>query len=156
MNPSKLPYRPCVGIVLFNQDNHVFVGERIDSPGAWQLPQGGVDRGESIREAAFRELKEEVGTDQADIIRICEEKMCYDLPPHLLGKLWGGRYRGQCQTWVAFRFSGQDRDITLDGHHFPEFRDWRWIPLEDVAQFAVPFKRDTYLAVIKEFKDLIA
>lgn len=155
MSYSDLPYRPCVGIVLFNREGKVFVGERIDTPGAWQMPQGGIDKGETVEESAFRELKEEVGTDQADIARICEKKMYYDLPRHLLGRLWNGKYRGQVQTWVALTFTGSDEDIVLDYHHDPEFRDWCWIEFRDVLDFAVPFKRNTYESVLEEFNDLI-
>ena len=106
---SHLPYRPCVGVALFNNDGLVFVGERIDSPGAWQMPQGGIDAGEDIKAAAFRELKEEIGTDKAEIIRIAERALRYDIP-HEFGpegrNLWGGKYRGQEQTWIAMRFTG--------------------------------------------------
>ena len=154
MKHSDLPYRPCVGIALFNDKGKVFVGERIDTPGAWQLPQGGVDKGESIETAAMRELEEEVGTDKAEILRVCEKPLNYDLPKHLLGRLWAGKYRGQSQIWVALKFLGQDDDINLHAHHYPEFRDWAWIKLHDVLNFAVPFKRDTYRDVIAEFEDL--
>lgn len=152
---DKLPYRPCVGIVLFNEEGKVFVGERLDNPGAWQMPQGGIDKGESVKEAAFREMKEEVGTDQAEILKVCEEEMRYDLPQHLLGRLWGGKYRGQSQIWVALKFTGEDSDIDITYHYHPEFRDWTWIDLHEVTNFAVPFKKKTYQAVIDYFEDLV-
>ena len=154
MSVFDLPYRACVGIALFNKDGKVFVGERIDTPGAWQMPQGGVDDGEDIETATMRELMEEVGTNNAEIIRVCDETMCYDLPSHLLGRLWNGKYRGQEQTWVALRFTGDDTDINITADSTPEFRDWRWIDIHDVTDFAVPFKRDTYLDVIRSFEDL--
>ncbi len=154
MNQSNLPYRPCVGLCLFNRHGLVFVGERIDSRGAWQMPQGGIDDGEDIITAAYRELKEEIGTDKADIIKIAEQKICYDVPPELSTKHWGGKYRGQEQTWVALRFTGQDSDIRLDAHLPQEFDKWQWVSLSDTVNLIVPFKRETYAKVIDLFKDI--
>lgn len=160
---TNLPYRQCVGIVLFNTDGLVFVGERIDTPGAWQMPQGGIDPGEDISTAALRELAEEVGTDKADIIRIAAKTVKYDLPPHLLGQssedhegrtLWNGKYRGQEQTWVALRFAGDDTDIRLDAHDPPEFRAYQWVPLPRTIDLIVPFKRDVYREVALLFSDI--
>ncbi len=151
---SSLPYRPCVGIALFNQSGQVFVGERIDTPGAWQMPQGGVDDGEEIVAAALRELLEEVGTDMAELIRVADRKVCYDVPMELSTKHWGGKYRGQEQTWVAMRFTGQDSDIHLDGHDIPEFSRWQWVDLNKTVDLIVPFKRETYAKVIALFQDL--
>ncbi|MCB1681255.1 MAG: RNA pyrophosphohydrolase [Rhodospirillales bacterium] len=153
--PSNLPYRPCVGIVLLNKDNKVFVGERLDTPGAWQMPQGGIDPDEDIKTAALRELREETGTNEADIIRISEQKLHYDLPEPMIPKLWGGTFRGQEQTWVAARFRGKDSDICLTAHDPPEFRNWRWIRLQDTVDYIVPFKRETYRRVIAMFEDLV-
>jgi putative (di)nucleoside polyphosphate hydrolase len=150
-----LPYRPCVGLVLLNSAGLVFVGERIDTPGAWQMPQGGIDKEESIETAVFRELQEETGTDKASIIRIGDEKTRYDLPDHLAG-LWAGKYRGQEQTWVALRFTGEDSDIDLNSHTPPEFSAWKWVRLEATPEIIVPFKRETYAKVIAMFKDLAA
>jgi putative (di)nucleoside polyphosphate hydrolase len=151
----KLPYRPCVGIFLINDDKKIFVGERLDNPGSWQMPQGGVNEGESFEEAAFREMREEVGTDKAELIRISDTVYTYDLPHHLLGKLWQGKYKGQEQRWVALRFTGEDREITLyDGVH-PEFMNYRWSPLSEVCDYIVPFKRETYEQVLEEFSDLV-
>lgn len=154
-NSSNLPYRPCVGIALFNTNGLVFVGERIDSPGAWQMPQGGIDPDEDIESAFFRELREETGTDKAHILKIMDEKLRYDLPPHLMGKLWGGAYRGQEQTWVAARFDGTDADIDIAAHTPAEFSRWQWATLANVPDMIVPFKRDTYNRVIAAFSDII-
>jgi putative (di)nucleoside polyphosphate hydrolase len=149
-----LPYRPCVGICLINKDGLVFVGERLDTQMAWQMPQGGIDEGENIWQAALRELKEEIGTDKAELIKIAEEKLKYDLPPELQKKLWRGRYRGQIQTWVAARFTGTDADIDIQSHKMPEFNRWKWVKLKDTVDLIVPFKRETYARVIKMFGDL--
>jgi putative (di)nucleoside polyphosphate hydrolase len=149
-----LPYRPCVGIMLFNRDGLVFVGRRIDQTvEAWQKPQGGIDRGESPEQAAMRELKEEVGTDKAVILREYPDWLCYDLPPHLLGVALHGRYRGQKQKWLAMRFTGDDKDIDVATPE-PEFAQWKWLAVEALPRLIVPFKRDTYAKVIAEFRDL--
>jgi len=152
---SKLPYRPCVGITLFNPDNKIFVGERIDSPGSWQMPQGGIDPGETVEQAFFREMREEIGTDKAEIIKILDTPLRYDLPQRLISRLWGGRFGGQEQTWVAARFTGSDTDIAIHAHNPPEFQAWQWVSLEEAPNLIVPFKRDTYLQVIAAFGELI-
>jgi len=149
-----LPYRPCVGIALFNSEGKVFVGERRDNPGAWQMPQGGIDDGESIEDAFFRELREEIGTAQAEILKIHDQPLRYNLPPHLLGRLWDGRWGGQEQTWVAARFTGMDKDINIGAHDPPEFQAWQWVGLEEVLSLIVPFKRDTYREVIRVFSNI--
>ena len=155
INDDDLPYRPCVGIFLINNDKKIFVGERLDNPGSWQMPQGGVNEGETFEEAAFREMREEVGTDKAELIRISDKVYTYDLPHHLLGKLWQGKYKGQEQRWVALRFTGEEREITLyDGVH-PEFMNYRWSSINEVCDNIVPFKRETYEQVLNEFKDLV-
>jgi putative (di)nucleoside polyphosphate hydrolase len=118
------------------------------------MPQGGIDEGENIWQAALRELKEEIGTDKAELIKIAEEKLKYDLPPELQKKLWRGRYRGQIQTWVAARFTGTDADIDIQSHKMPEFNRWKWVKLKDTVDLIVPFKRETYARVIKMFGDL--
>ncbi len=154
MSLSHLPYRPCVGITLFNQDRNVFVGERIDSPGAWQMPQGGIDPGEDIQTAFYREMREEIGTDKAEIIKVMDHSLFYELPSALQQKLWDGQYRGQEQTWIAGKFLGNDADILIDAHTPPEFQQWKWVPLDQVIDLIVPFKRDTYRAVIDAFQNL--
>ncbi|MSO64541.1 MAG: RNA pyrophosphohydrolase [Alphaproteobacteria bacterium] len=153
--PDALPYRPCVGIMLLNPDNLVFVGQRTDNESdAWQMPQGGIDPGEEPREAALRELKEEVGTDQAVIL--CESTGWhqYDLPTELIGQVWRGRYRGQRQKWFAMRFMGRDSDIDIHTHE-AEFRSWRWLPLADLPAVIVPFKRQLYTDLVAEFAPLV-
>lgn len=152
---AHLPYRPCVGIALFNQSGQVFVGERIDTPGAWQMPQGGIDDGETIEQAAFRELREEVGSDKAEILTIYDKKLSYRLPPRLIEKLWDSKYGGQEQTWIAARFIGDDSDINISAHKPAEFRAWKWVSLTDILDLIVPFKRDTYREVIQAFQHLV-
>lgn len=154
INREQLAYRPCVGIALFNAQGKVFVGERIDTPDAWQMPQGGMDEGESVKQTALRELAEEVGTDKAEIIKIAGKKIRYDLPDHLVAKFWNGQYRGQEQTWVAARFTGTDSDIKLDAFDPPEFNAWQWVDLPNTLNLIVPFKRDIYRDVIDMFKDI--
>ena len=151
-DPSALPYRPCVGIMLANDDGRVFVGQRIDNPGpAWQMPQGGIDPGEDPREAALRELWEETGV-VAELVEIEAETagwIPYDLPPDLAGKLWKGRYRGQEQKWFLMRFRGTDADVNIATAH-PEFSRWQWMAAADLVDNIVPFKRDVYRAVLAE------
>tara|TARA_R110001592_G_scaffold16881_8_gene71553 strand:+ start:23046 stop:23534 length:489 start_codon:yes stop_codon:yes gene_type:complete len=154
LNREGLLYRPCVGIALFNDEGHVFVGERIDTPGAWQMPQGGVDEGESVEQTAMRELKEEIGTDHAEIITIAKRKVRYELPDKMVRKLWNGRYRGQEQTWVAARFTGGSEHIDLNAFDPPEFSDWQWVALPDTLGLIVPFKRDIYTEVIDMFRTI--
>ncbi len=155
---EKLPYRPCVGMLLLNAEDRVFVGRRIDTAkegdNIWQMPQGGIDEGESPAAAARRELREEIGTDKAEIIAESRQWLHYDLPSHLLGKVWKGRYRGQKQRWFALRFLGCDSDIDLDTRH-PEFDAWQWVELDDLPGLVIPFKRDTYRAVVSEFRELL-
>jgi putative (di)nucleoside polyphosphate hydrolase len=155
---SHLPYRPCAGVMLVNSANLVFVGQRLDSSSeAWQMPQGGIDKGETPRDAALRELSEEAGIapDLADIIATSGTEHYYDLPPQLMGKMWGGRYRGQRQHWYLARFLGSDADINIETEH-PEFRAWRWAELESLPELIVPFKRDLYSALVAEFGPLLA
>ena len=152
---ESLPYRPCVGVMLLNDRGQVFVAKRCDSKDAWQMPQGGIDEGESVREAALRELKEEIGTDRADILGESTEKLRYDLPDHLLGKVWKGRWRGQEQVWIVARFTGRDEDIDLATEH-PEFDAWKWVDADDLPHLIVPFKRPVYEAVLAEFQAVIA
>ena len=164
VDPAGLPYRPCVGVMLANRAGQVFVGQRIDAAltsagedDRWQMPQGGVDEDEDISAAAFRELEEEtgVGGDLATILATAREERLYDLPIDLLGRLWGGQYRGQRQTWVLMRFSGEDADIRLDAHDPPEFLRWKWVAPDELPGLIVPFKRRVYESVIEEFAELI-
>ena len=151
---SDLPYRPCVGVVLARADGRIFTGERIDTPDAWQMPQGGIDKGETPREAALRELEEETGVP-ASLVRVeaeLDDWVTYDLPPHLIGKLWGGKYQGQRQRWFLLRFQGQDSDIDITRHD-KEFARWRWSTADDVLEHIVPFKRGVYEEVIAGLRD---
>jgi putative (di)nucleoside polyphosphate hydrolase len=154
---SDLPYRPNVGVVLFNPGGLVFVARRADTPnaegsaGGWQLPQGGIDEGEDPRTAVSRELEEEIGTRKADLIGEHPEWLTYDLPPDLQGKAWHGRYRGQRQRWFAMRFTGRDSDIRLDLDPHPEFDAWRWVHLTTLPSLAVPFKRAIYEVLTASF-----
>ncbi len=152
---NDLPYRLNVGAALFNAQGRVFVGRRADmSAGAvhvWQMPQGGIDEGEDPRAAVLRELAEETGITRTKILAEHDEWLSYDLPAELAGTLFGGRFRGQRQRWFALKFLGDDSDIRLDAHSAPEFVDWRWIPLAQVASLCVPFKRATYEAVAAAF-----
>jgi putative (di)nucleoside polyphosphate hydrolase len=156
-DPETLPYRPCVGVLLANHAGLVFAGERIDTPGAWQMPQGGIDAGESPRDAALRELQEETGVAPALVTVEAETEgwVRYDLPPHLLGKVWKGRYRGQEQKWVLLRFHGTDADIDIATAH-PEFSRWTWSTPDDLLDRIVPFKRAVYAEVLAEFAPRLA
>jgi len=148
------PYRPCVGLMLFNAKGEVFVGKRIDQTvEGWQMPQGGIDNGEEPRQAALRELEEETGTAKAKIIGEMDDWLTYDLPAHLIGIAFHGRYRGQRQKWFALRFLGDDSDINIFSHE-PEFAEWKWLSLAELPAVIVPFKRDTYKAVIAAFRHL--
>ena len=155
---SHLPYRPCAGVMLINAKGHVFVGQRLDSEvAAWQMPQGGIDPGETAREAALRELWEETGvtSDKVDILAVTETPVRYELPEHLIGKLWKGRFRGQEQTWTLMAFRGVDADVNIATEH-PEFSEWRWLPHTELSANIVPFKRAVYDAVTAEFAPHIA
>lgn len=152
-----LPYRPNVGALLFNPAGLVLVAHRADMPdaegaaGGWQLPQGGMDEDEDPAVAVFRELEEEIGTAHAEILAEHPEWLTYDLPPDLLGKALGGKWRGQKQKWFALRFLGGDADIRLDLDPHPEFDAWRWAPLAELPAMAVPFKRAIYERLARDF-----
>ena len=140
--------------MLLNPHNLVFVAKRIDMTSeAWQMPQGGIDQGEEPQAAALRELMEETGTDKAVIVQESREWLAYDLPDHLVPKLWKGRYRGQRQKWFAMRFSGTDSDINIATEH-PEFCEWKWVAMEELPDIIVPFKRDMYQQLVDEFSSL--
>lgn len=145
-------YRPAVGIMLLSRRRQVFVARRIDMPAmpAWQMPQGGIDRGETPRQAALRELAEEIGTDKAEILGESRVWLKYDLPVEIARGLWGGRYRGQRQKWFVMRFTGSDGDIDLATEH-PEFDAWRWVAPRRLPELIVPFKRRLYVEVLAEF-----
>ena len=161
---QSLPYRPCVGVMLVNEAGRVFVGQRIDAAhnsggegDFWQMPQGGIDEGEDLRTAALRELGEETGIVPEAVTFLAEldEELLYDLPDNLLGKLWGGKFRGQRQRWVLLRFTGTDADVRLDAHDPAEFMAWKWVAPEELPDLIVPFKKRVYRAVIDGFRDLI-
>ena len=148
---ADLPYRPCVGMMLLNARGEAFVARRIDMPSeAWQMPQGGIDDGEAPEIAVFREMREEIGTDKAEILGQSGGWHNYDLPPELLGKIWGGRYRGQRQKWFVLRFTGADADINIATPE-PEFLAWKWAPVVQLPDLIVPFKRDLYSKIVAEF-----
>lgn len=151
VDKTSLPYRLNVGAVVFSRGGLVFVGRRKGFPDSWQLPQGGVDAGEDINKAVMRELQEEIGTDKAEILAEHPDWLFYDLPPHLLGVAWNGKYRGQKQKWFALRFTGADQDIRLDADEHPEFEEWRWVKLADLPSLAVSFKRDIYETLAESF-----
>ena len=152
---AERPYRRGVGIMLFNAEGKVFVGRRRDAPGnAWQMPQGGIDRGEKARRAALRELAEETGTDKAEVIAKSKRWLKYDLPREIADRVWRGTYRGQKQRWFALRFRGRDDDIDLVAHRHPEFEDWRWESIDALADLAIPFKRRLYEKLVDEFRHL--
>ena len=155
---ARLPYRPCVGVTLINPAGLVFAGQRLDSAvPAWQMPQGGIDRGESPEAAALRELEEEIGVAPArvEVLDVTPDWLRYDLPPELMGKVWGGRFRGQEQRWFLMRFLGEDGEIVLETEH-PEFSSWRWIDAEALLAGIVPFKRDIYAQVLARFRPWLA
>ncbi|MBO6506698.1 MAG: RNA pyrophosphohydrolase [Kordiimonadaceae bacterium] len=146
-----LPYRPCAGILLLNSNDQIFVGERLDRPGAWQMPQGGIDEGESPEVAALRELEEEIGVraDQVQLLAQTQDWVLYDLPDHLKGKMWGGKFAGQKQLWFKLRLLADDEAIDIETSH-PEFGRWKWSDPSTVIEEIVDFKRDVYQRVIDE------
>jgi putative (di)nucleoside polyphosphate hydrolase len=160
MRVEDLPYRPCVGVVLFHRDGRVFIGKRIDGPEhvdlrhSWQMPQGGVDDGEDPWPAALRELREETNIRSVERLGEIAEWLRYDIPRELIGQAWKGKYRGQTQKWFAMRFTGKESEIDVehpDGAHAAEFAAWRWEALEKIPGLIVPFKRAVYQRVVAEF-----
>lgn len=154
---ARLPYRPCVGVMLLNAAGEAFVGQRTDrDQDAWQMPQGGVEKGEAPRQAALRELEEETGVSRDLVTVVAETKgwVPYELPHDLVPHLWKGRFRGQEQKWFLMRFSGRDNQINIVTEH-QEFSQWRWVPVADLVPNIVPFKRAVYEAVLAEFKEYL-
>ena len=151
---AKLPYRSCVGVMLANAKGEIFVGQRLDNDTpAWQMPQGGVDKGEAPRDAALRELWEETGVEPELVTIEAESEtwLPYDLPHDLVPKIWKGKYRGQEQKWFLLRFNGTDQDVNIATKH-PEFSEWRWLPADQLVANIVPFKRAVYEQVLQEFQ----
>jgi putative (di)nucleoside polyphosphate hydrolase len=165
INPADLPYRPCVGVMILNRDGLVWAGRRIaegnseydGSPQLWQMPQGGIDKGEDPKDAAYRELYEETGMKTVSLLAEAPEWINYDLPAHLIGIGLRGKYRGQTQRWFAFRFEGDDSEVAINpppGGHEAEFDAWEWKRMEDLPGLIVPFKRAVYDEVVAQFRHL--
>ena len=152
---ANLPLRLGVGIVVLNKDNEVFVAKRIDNPkNYWQMPQGGVDEGESFYDAALRELEEETSIKNVTLIKEIEGYISYNLPDYLLGIIWKGKYKGQNQKWYIVRFEGIDKEININTKK-PEFFEWKWINVNDLTKVVVHFKLDVYKKIQNEIKDFI-
>ena len=165
LRAEDLPYRPCVGVMVINRDGLVWAGRRIPeenseydgSPQLWQMPQGGIDKGEEPLEAAWRELYEETGIKSASLLAEASDWINYDLPAQLIGIGLKGKYRGQTQRWFAFRFEGSEDEIAINpppGGHSAEFDAWEWKRMEELPELIVPFKRDVYLKVVEAFRHL--
>ena len=160
-----LPYRPCAGLCVINRSGRVFVGRRKDGPEhtdathVWQMPQGGIDKGEKPYPAALRELREETNIRSVKRLGSIKDWLTYDIPPVIAGTAWSGKYRGQKQKWYALLFTGDDQEIDIlnpGGGHKPEFCEWRWEPMQNLPGLVVPFKRATYERVVAEFSKFAA
>ena len=152
---KNLPLRTGVGIVLLNKDNKVFVAKRIDNPkNFWQMPQGGVDKDENFFNAALRELEEETSITNVSLIKEIEGSTSYNLPNHLLGIIWKGKYKGQIQKWFLMRFNGKESEINLKTN-YPEFLEWKWIELEKITEIVVDFKLEVYKIIKKKVKEIL-
>lgn len=152
---SALPFRPGVGMMIINKDRRVFVGKRIDSKAnGWQMPQGGIDIGETPSGAAMREMEEEIGTNKGRILAESKNWYSYRIPEFLIPRLWDGQYCGQRQKWFLIEFTGEDSDINIQTEH-PEFSEWQWVDFAELLSDIIPFKAKLYKQVIKEFKNLI-
>lgn len=151
-----LPYRLGVGLMILNDKAEAFVGKRIDTRTAsWQMPQGGIDHGESVEQAVFREMQEEIGNNFGKIIAQTKQWYSYDIPEYLIPRLWDGQYKGQKQKWFLIKYEGNDQDINIQSNENPEFLEWKWIQLQELPEVIVSFKRDLYISVIEEFRDEI-
>jgi len=148
-------YRKCVGIMILNDNNEILVGRRLDHPsGFWQMPQGGIDDNENPEEAVWREMMEEIGTNNAELIKMSSQWINYKIPQDTLDQLpWGKKYVGQTQKWFVFRFTGQESDINVETEN-PEFSEWKWAKPNSLVDNIVPFKRDVYKKILEEFKDI--
>ena len=152
---QNLPLRSGVGIVVLNKENKVFVARRIDNPkNYWQMPQGGVDHDEDYLVAAYRELREETGIQNVELIKELDGFTTYKLPTNLLGIIWKGKYKGQKQKWFVMRFLGNDDEINIKTKK-PEFLDWKWIELDKITDLVVKFKLDVYTEIKKKVKDIL-
>ena len=154
MHQSK-PYRNCVGLVVINKDGCVFIGKRIDSSlNAWQMPQGGIEPGENIKDAAFRELSEETGIsyEKVEFVEEMDEWLYYEIPKKMISNFWNGKYKGQKQKWLLLRFIGKDSDINIETEE-PEFCKWKWTDVDSLVSSIVPFKREIYKKVVETFRD---
>ena len=150
-----LPLRNGVGIVLLNKDNKVFVAKRIDNPkNFWQMPQGGVDKGEDFLTAAYRELREETSIKNVELICELDGFVTYNLPDHLLGIIWKGKYKGQTQKWFLMRYLGDDSEINIKTEK-PEFLDWKWVDLKEITNLVVDFKLNVYKEVQKKVEKIL-
>ena len=148
-------YRKCVGMMILNSNNEILVGRRIDHPsGYWQMPQGGIDDNENPEEAVWREMMEEIGTNNADLYKVSSGWVKYNIPKETLDNLpWGKKYIGQTQKWFIFKFSGQNDDINVETQN-PEFSEWKWLKHSELVENAVPFKRKTYETILSEFSNI--
>ena len=153
---KKLPLRNGVGIVVLNKENKVFVAKRIDNPkNFWQMPQGGVDEGEKIFNAALRELEEETGMKNVELIKEIDGTMTYELPKHLLGIIWKGKYKGQKQKWFLMRYLGRDEEINIKTDK-PEFLEWKWVDIDKITEIVVDFKLNVYKELKEKVKKIIS
>ena len=152
---KNLPLRSGVGIIVLNKSNEVFMAKRIDNPkNFWQMPQGGVDKGEDFLTAAYRELEEETSIKNIELIKELDGTTIYELPDHLLGVVWKGKYKGQKQKWFLMRYLGEDDEINIKTKN-PEFLDWKWVDLDQITEVVVDFKLHIYKELKKKIKKII-